>query len=142
MGPADRERELVDDRVRYAAAPGDAIERRVLVEAAHMRDPFDRFARAAEAQGRTLADDRQRVEIDPRRILPVDLDFGLAGLAALFERREIHERKLDRALDLIDVGAGEEDDRARGVDALDRLAEAMGPGIGKEVEDLGLRVGS
>ena len=44
MGPADRERELVDDRVGDAAALGDAVERRALVEAAHMRDPFDHFA--------------------------------------------------------------------------------------------------
>ena len=60
---------------------------------------------------------------------------------ALLERREIHERELDRALDLVDLGAGEEDDRARRVDALHSLAEAMGPGVGKKAEDLGLRVG-
>ena len=96
---------------------------------------------AADAEGRAPAHDRQRIEIDARRILPVDRDFGLAGLAALLERREIHERELDRALDLVDLGAGEEDDRACGVDAPHRLVQAVRPGIGKKAEDLGLRVG-
>ena len=141
MRSPDRERELVDDSVRDAAAVGYAIERRVLVEAAHVRDPFDRLARAADRERLAIAHDRQRVEIDPRRILPVDRDFGLAGEAALFERREVHEREPDRAFDLVDRRAGEEDDRARGVDALHRLVEAVRPGVGKKAKDLRLRVG-
>ena len=132
MRSPDRERELVDECVRDAAAVGYAIERRVLVEAAHVGDPFDRLAGAADRERLAIAHDRQRVEMISRRILPVDCDFGLAGLTALLERREIHEREPDRALDLVNLGAGEEDDRACGVDALHRLVEAVRPGVGKK----------
>ncbi len=40
--------------------------------------------RIAPREGLAVADDRQRIEIDPRRILPVDRDFGLAGLCLNF----------------------------------------------------------
>ena len=113
----------------------------VLVETAHVDDPFDGLARAADRQRLARANDRKRFEIDARRIVAVDRDFGLAGPPAPLERREIHERKGDRALDLVDLGPGEEDDSARGVDPLHRLVEAVGPGIGEEADDLGLQVG-
>ena len=108
-----------------AAALGDLVERRVLVEAAHMRRPFHDFAGAADRQARALARDGHDVEIDARRVFAVDLDLRLAGGAALFQRREIEERQADRAPDLVDVVAGEKDDRALGVDPLHRSGEAV-----------------
>jgi hypothetical protein len=48
MHAADRERQLVDDRIRNAAPVSDAIEGGVLIESSHVDDPFDGFAVAPE----------------------------------------------------------------------------------------------
>ena len=48
VGTADRDRQLVDDLVGQAASRRDAVERRILVEAAHVGDPLDDFALAAD----------------------------------------------------------------------------------------------
>ena len=80
--------------------------------------------------------DRQGAEIDAGRVLPVDRDLSFAGRAPLLQRREVHERETDGALDLVDVGPGEKDDGAGGVDAPNRPVEAVRRGIGEEAERL------
>ena len=69
----------------------------------------------------------------------VDFDFRLAGLTALVERGQVHEGELDRPLNFVNVGAGEKDDRASRVDALDRLAQSMRLWIGEKPEHRLLR---
>ena len=48
MGVADGERQPVDRLVRQGVPRGDPVERRILVEAPHMSDPFDNFAFAGD----------------------------------------------------------------------------------------------
>ena len=113
----------------------------VLVEPAHVHDPFDDFARTPDRERRAVANDRQRLEIDARRVVAIDGDFGFASRPPLVERREIHERKPDRPLDLIDVGAGKKHDRVGGVGAPDRGAQPVRARVGEEAEHRLLRVG-
>ena len=134
VGAPNRQREPVDDLVGNAIALGDPIEGRILVEPAEVRDPFDDLARASDRQEVPLAHDRRRLEIDAGRIVSIDGDLRLAGLAPLVERREIHEWKPDRPLDLVDVGTGEEHHGSRGVDAPDSLSQAVRTRIGKKPE--------
>ena len=141
VGAADRQRQPVDDVVGYALPLGDPVERPALVEPAHVGDPFDDFAGAADGEAVVSAHDRQRLEIDARRVVSIDGDFRFAGLAPFVERREIHERKPDRPLDLVDVGSGEEHDRVCGVDARHRPARAVGARVGEEAEHRLLRIG-
>ena len=126
----------VDERAGKAVPLGDPVERRILVEAPHMAGPLDDLAVSAEPEAAGRHDDRQRAEIDAGRVLPVDRDLRLAGFAPLFEGREIHEREPDRPLDLVDVPPCQEDDRARGVDPADRLAQAECGFVGEEAESL------
>ena len=70
----------------------------------------------------------------------VDFDLRLAGRAALIERRQVHERELDRPLDLVGVGTGEKYDRIGGVYADDGLAKPVRPRIGEKAEHRLLRL--
>ena len=117
------------------------IERRVLVEAAHLDRPFDRLAVAAERETAVrLARDRDDAAIDLRRERLVDLKLGLARGLALRGGRIVEKRKLDRALDLVDALAGEEHRGRMGVDP-PHLRAAMGRGIAQQREHLVLRLG-
>ena len=110
------------DRQIQFPARGKLIERLIIVKPAGMNRPFDDLARcAAEAKPLGGPADRQNFEIDVGRVRMIDADFVLAGGAALFERRKIHEGIIDRALDLVGVGAREKHHGAVGVYALDRF---------------------
>ena len=67
MHAADRERQLVDDRVRDSLPIGDVIERRVLVESPHVHGPFDDFPVASDRKGLAMSRDGERRQIDLRR---------------------------------------------------------------------------
>ncbi len=62
------------------------------------------------------------------------------ALAALVERREIHERELHRPLKLVNVGAGKKYDGVRRIDAPDRLAQSVRLRIGEKPEHRLLRL--
>ena len=141
MGAADGERQLVDVSSDTRVPRGDPVERRILVEAPHMGDPFDDFALAADRKRLPGSRDRQRRQVDARRRSAVDRDLRLAGETALVERRQIHERELDRPLDLVRVGTGQKHDGARRIDARDRPAQPVRPRIGEKTEDRLLRCG-
>ena len=141
VGAADRERQLVNDRVRHAVPRDDAVERRILVKSPHVGDPFDDFALAPDLERLACADDGQRRQVNVRRIGAIDHDLRLASAAPLIKRREIHEREFDRPLDLVSVGTGEKHDRIRGVDSEDGLAQPMCLGIGEKAEHRLLQFG-
>ena len=71
----------------------------------------------------------------------VDRNLRLASVAALVERREIHERELDRPLELINVVTRKKYDGVRRIDALDRLAQPVSFGIGEKPEHRLLQLG-
>ena len=100
-----------------------------------MGEPFDDFAPAPDLERVVFARDGQRRQVNAWRVGAIDLDLRLASAAALVERRQIHERELDRPLDLVSVGTGEKHDRIGGVDPDDRLAQAMRFGIGKKAKN-------
>ena len=135
-----RQGEPVNDRIGNAAAFGHPVERHGLVEAAHVRRPFDDLALPAEPERCAHADDRQRFEIDARRVVAIDGDLGLAGQAALLQRREIHERKPHRPLDLVDIGAGEKDRRIGGVDPSRPAVKPIRARVGEQAKDRVLRM--
>ena len=85
---------------------------------------------------RTIGHD---AKVDAGRVVAVDRDLRLAGRTALLKGGKVHEGEADRALHLVDVVACEEDDRARGVDALNRPLEAVRGGAAKEAQRFGLR---
>ncbi len=111
---------------------GDLVERRVLIEAAHMHGPFDGLTPAVEGEAAVGPRDRQDAEIEAGGIAAIDLDLALASGLALQERREVHEGKAHRAFHLVGVGPGEKDGRAMGVDAPDGLGYAMSRRIGEK----------
>jgi hypothetical protein len=99
-----------------------------------MDGPFGDFTVTPNHKGLALSDNRERRQVDVRRRRTIDCDLRFASVAALVERREIHERELDRPLELINVGAGKKYDRVRRIDALDRLVQSMRLGIGEKPE--------
>jgi hypothetical protein len=128
-----------DDGKIELALLGKMVERLRLVEAAQMNRPFDNVTvRSTKRQPARTAPDRHCAEIEVRRIGFVDGDLVLAGGAALFQRRKIHERKEDRPLYLVGVGAGEKNDGAMRVDPRNRSLKSIGRGIGEKGEDLAL----
>ncbi len=90
------------------AAPCELVERLVVVETAGMDCPFDNVA-IFTTQAKTLrrTPDRQNFEINVRCVRAIDPNLVLGSGAALSKRREIHERIIDRALDLIGVRPSE-----------------------------------
>ena len=83
------------------ALPGQAVEQQAVVEAVHVDQPIDVFARPAQGQGAIgLAGDGDHAAIEIRRRAPVDGDFRQAGLAAALGRREIEIRETHGALQL------------------------------------------
>ena len=132
VGRRHRAAERVRQRRIDLAVVGQAVERRVLGETAHLDRPLDRRAAAVERQPPVWrARDRHDAAIDVRRERPVDLDLGLAGRLALVEARIVEEREAHRALDLERTRAGKEHGRRVGIDALD-LRPAMGRGVGEQ----------
>ncbi len=128
--------EVPEDVRRQITAIGDEIERLGLVEPLEMNRPLDRFAVAAEGEATGgITGDRDHTSIKVGGIEPIDGDLGLAGGAALGQRRQVHEGKADGALDLVDVRPGEEDGRGVGVDAFDRCRQAVRRRVGEEAED-------
>ena len=119
---------------------GDPVERGVLVESAHVDDPFDDLAVSPDRERPAPSRNRRRREINLRRRGAVDGDLGLASLAALVEGRQVHERELDRPLGLVSVGASEKYDRVGGVYATHRLGKPVRAGIGEKAENRLLRL--
>ena len=105
-----------------------------------MHDPFDDLAVPPDRERPALSRNRQRREINLRRQGAVDSDLRLASLTALVEGRQVHERKLDRPLGLVSVGASEKYDRVGGVYATHRLSKPIRPGVGEKAENRLLRL--
>ncbi len=118
------------------ATVGDEVEGAVLVEPLEVNGPLDWVPFAAEAELAAVAGDRHGAQVELWRECAVDAELGLAGGAASGERRLVHEREADRALELVDVGAREEDGGSVGVDALDRLGQTVRGRIGEEGKHL------
>ena len=115
--------EGVGEAVVDAAGVGQMIERLGLVEAGHLDRPFHRLAVAADGEGAAAgARDRHDPLVDRRRERPVDLDLGLAGGLALFERGIVEKGECHRALDLEGAPAAQKHSRRMGVDPPHRLA--------------------
>ena len=118
------------------------VERRLLVEAAHLDRPFDRRAGAVEREPAVRrARDRHHAQIDLGRERPVDLELGLAGALALIEGRIIQEREAHGTLDL-ERAVPARNTEAAWVSMRSTGCSAMGRGVGEQREDrlLGLAV--
>ena len=74
-----------------------------------MNRPFDDRAGAAQMKAPGVTGDGNGAEVEGRRIAAIDRDLALGGGLALRQGREIHIGKPDRALHLVDVGAGQEE---------------------------------
>ena len=129
---------LRQQRRRQLASIGHVVERLPLVEAAHVHDPLDRLAGAAELQALLAAGDRHGPEINRGGVGSIDRDLRLAGRLAPGERGEVHEGEAHGALDLVGVLAGQEDDRAMRVDADRRRAQPVRCRVGEEIQNLAL----
>jgi hypothetical protein len=110
--------EAVRQREFDSAMVGETIEGLGLVEAAHLDRIFDGLARTPDRQCTArLARDRDDTAIDCGRKRAIGIDLGDAGLPALFQRREIQERKTHRTLDLVGALSGQEHRGSVGIDA-------------------------
>src|SRR3546814_1527912 len=70
---------------------------------------------------------------------PVDLQLAQAELLPLFQGGEVHVGKRDGALHLVGPVAGQEDDGAVGVDAVDRIdPAAVCARVGEQAQHRGL----
>ena len=131
----DRAAKRIGQRRVDLARVGQPVERRLLVEAAHLDRPFDRRAGTVQREPAVRpARDRHHATVDLGSEWPVDLELRLAGLFAAIERRVIQEREAHGMLDLERAGAGEKHRGGMGIDALDRLS-AMRRGVGEQRED-------
>ena len=100
MRVLDDAAERVGQCVVDLAGRNEMIERLAVVEARHVDRPFHRLALAADREAIALTRNGDHAAIDSRRIGAVDLELGLAGRFAPFQRGKIQERKLHRAFDL------------------------------------------
>src|SRR5262245_17005616 len=132
---SDRAAEGIGERGIDHAPLRQAVERCVLVEAAHFERPFHRGAAAIERQPAVrLARDRKHAAVDIGRKRTIDLKLRLAGALAPGNGRIVEEGKADRTLDLQGTLTDEKHRGGMSIDALDR-ATVMDRGIGKERED-------
>ena len=110
------------------------IERRVLVEPAHLHRPLDRLAAPVDCElAVRLTRDRHDPAIDFGGEGAIDLELGLARRLASLQRRIVEERKAHRALDLEGALPRQEHRGRVGVEAPDRFAAVAG-GVGQEAE--------
>ena len=113
----DARREPLDDRGGQRAGDGEAIEQRVLVEAAHLDDRIDQFALAVEDEPAIDgAGDPPRGDIERGRDASIERHFPLAHREPRLRRVEIEIGKDDIALELIGALRGQHDDRNMGDD--------------------------
>ena len=108
-----------------------------LVEAAHDQDPLDDFriatgGPATQRQAAAILCHRHDLEVEVGGGPAVDLQLAAAGLAALLQGREVHVGVTDGALHLVGARAGQEDDGAVRVDALDLAHPAA---VGRRVAE-------
>jgi hypothetical protein len=90
VGRGDRAREAVRQLEVDSTIFGETIECPGLVEAVHLDRIFDGFANPPERQSTArLARDGDDAAIQARRKRSIGFDFGGAGVAALFQRREV-----------------------------------------------------
>jgi hypothetical protein len=127
--------ELLDQRRAEHATIGQMIQRRILIEPAHMHRPLDDFSFASQLQVLPVASNRDHAAIEEGRFVPIDRDLGLTRRAAPLERGEIHEGKANRAFYLVHVRSGEKDGGAMRVDARDRLSQAVSPRVLQKFEN-------
>ncbi len=112
--------EVAHQRRRQPAVLGHAIEQRRLVEAAHHQHPVDRRRRAEGEPARRVAAERANLEIEFGRGATVERELGAAGRLAQRNGRVVEVGEADRALQLVGVIPGEEDERGMGLDAFHR----------------------
>ena len=107
------------------AAGRHVIQCAARVEAMHPDRVLDRVAADdADARPGGRRDDRNNVEIQPRRGAPVQAHFLEAGVVPLRKRGEVEEAQVDGLLDLVGEVAGQQhgrDVRVDPFDALDRM---------------------
>src|SRR5262249_10314764 len=91
-------------------SPAKALEEcRTLREPLHFHGPFHDFALAFDAYaGRWRLHDWNDAQVDMRSEPAVQADLFLAEMAALVERAEVEEARVDWLLDLVCVRAGQE----------------------------------
>ena len=120
------------------AARGERIERRVVVEAAHMHQPVDDRALAAQPQ-RAAGGTRHRnhAEVNLRCERAVHSQFGQCRGVAFLNSGEVEIRVAHRPLQLECIAARQKHDGGVGVEALDGPTRVRG-GIREERDDLGL----
>ena len=126
--------QLGHQRGRELAAHGHVVEEGVLVEAGHDQEPIHRLAIAIEREGAVrVARDRDYTEVEVGGGAAIDAQLRLADPAPQLDRAEIEVGKAHRALELVCAIAGQEENRAVGIDTLDRLdARPIRPRAGKE----------
>ncbi len=144
LGDAVEARDLprqCDQRgIRQAPLGRLAVEQRVGVEPPHDDDPVDGVGRplAALAQAQVVCrrlrrrGDRRHAQIERGRGAPVERHLRLGAVAPGLGRAVVHEGKAHRALQLVDIGAGQEDHARMGVDARD---------LGVRRQPVGRRIG-
>lgn len=108
-------RQRLDREPAGAPRRDETIEHPALIEAAHLHEPLDDFASAADCKPRGRGAQRNRIQIDIAGKPPVQSDFGAAGQRALFQRREVEIREADRLLELVDKAAGQKNPRHVGL---------------------------
>ena len=101
-------RERVDVGGAELAALEQPARQRVLRKFAHLHRVFERRSRAADHRGVDAAGDRHDVEVERRGEPPIEPQLLLAEESPRRERREIEEAEIDRLLDLVRVGPGQQ----------------------------------
>ena len=102
-------------------APEPLPERGLVGQPLHLHGPLDDLAVALHLDTRAVEGHGHDPEVDLRRQPAVEPDLLLAEVAAPLQRAVVEEPQVDRLLDLVGIGAGQEDDRDVGLADLDRL---------------------
>jgi len=138
MKTSDLDAQGLHQRGRQLAGQGHVIEQCGLRKAAHHHDPIQHLAVRVEGQhASAIPGDRAHPEVKARCRAPVQPQLGMAGALALFQREKIQRRIGDLALELVDAFATQKDQRAMGLDTLDRTARAaVAVSAGKKADDL------
>ncbi len=84
---------------------------RVLGKFAHLHRVFERGSRAADDRRVDGAGDRHDLEVELRRESSIETQLLVAEESPRRERREIEEAEIDRLLDLVRVGSGQQHER-------------------------------
>jgi hypothetical protein len=134
----NRSRESIGKVTPERGLVRQAVEGRAFIEATEMDGPFDDWTLSVKAVACIVERDGDNAEVQARRVGSIDDDLGFAGGMALFKCREVHEGKMDRAFDLVDIWAGKKNGSAMSIDARDGFAQTMCPRILKESKNIGL----